>query len=323
MDAIQMIEQNLDIERILDHYKFDNVRPSGNFLRACCAIHGGDNPMSFVINQDSGLWSCHSQCGNGNIFHLVQKMEDIRFPQAVYRVAEILGLDIQELKIIASDAKEKKELKTWLKVMKEMLKDRNMESFEPVDEYKKVKTFKDFLPETIEKFGLFYFDKFQGLNRSGEPFITYQRLAFPIIQQGKTVGMSLRATNDKQVPKWLHQPSHISTSELLYNYDSAIGQDEVTIVEGITDVWAYHEIGVTAIATYGAHITDEQKRMLLRLGSKLIFSFDGDRAGREITEKAIEMFKYTTDYRVVQLPEGTDPESIKRKELNEIWKQSR
>lgn len=322
MDAIQLIEQHIDVDLVLNHYKFDQIRPSGNFIRACCGIHGGDNPMSFVINQENGLWSCHTSCGNGNIFQLVQKMENISFPESVYRVASIMGLDIQDLKIVAKTTQEKKELKNWIKTMKAMTRVTEFHEFVPVDEHKKVTKFKDFQQETLEKFGLYYFDKFQGLNRSGEPFIAYQRLAFPMIQQGKMVGMSLRATQYNHNPKWLHQPSSIATSDLLYNYDSAIGQEEVVVVEGITDVWAYHEIGVVAVCTYGAHVTDEQRRMLLRLGSKLVFSFDGDKAGRETTEKAIEMFQYTSDISVVQLPDGADPESISREELKQ-WYEKR
>ena len=60
MDALEFIKDKLDVETILDHYDFDSVRPSGSKARACCKLHDGDNPNGFVIDLDTGLWSCHT-----------------------------------------------------------------------------------------------------------------------------------------------------------------------------------------------------------------------------------------------------------------------
>lgn len=318
MDAIQILERHLDVEKILEHYSFENAKPSGNYIRACCALHGGSNPMAFVINQENGLWTCHTSCGSGNIFQLVQRLEDISFPESVHRVAEILGINITELKIIARDEQERKELKRWIKAIKAM-QIKELEEYQPIGDAKRVTKFKDFKPETIEKFGLFFFDKFYGFNKSNEPFELSERLAFPIISNGKLVGVSLRATKPNQTPKWLHQPSLIKTSELLYNFDNAIGQEEVTVVEGITDVWAYDEIGVVAVCTYGAKITEEQKRMLLQLGCNLNFSFDGDEAGIMANKKAFELFKSTSNISFTLIPFGSDPANLTREELKKLY----
>lgn len=318
MDAIQLIEKHIDVEKILDHYKFDSVRPSGNFVRACCGIHGGDNPMSFVINQENGLWSCHTNCGNGNIFQMVQKIEEISFPQAVGRVAEILGIDITKLAIVARNDDEKRELKEWKKTIL-ALQPKAFEEYVPIGDAKVVKKFKDFLPETIEFFGLYLFEELHALSRDGNPFLVQNRIGFPIKRDGKTIGMSLRAIRSHQLPKWLHQPSTIKTSELLYNFDEAIGKEEVAVVEGITDVWAYHEIGVTAVATYGAHLGDEQRRLLIQLGCDIVLSYDGDKAGRDATKRAIEALGRTSNVKVVHLPDGKDPENLKRTELRDTY----
>lgn len=313
MDAIQLIKDNLDVESVLKHYNFEDISQSGNYLRACCKLHDGSNPTAFVIHYDEGLWSCHTgDCGNGDIFHLVQRFERTTFPYAVHKVAEILGLDLTDMEIVARTRKERKEVNDFLKTLKEHNK-QEQDVYKLPESYKKVKKYKEFKKETMEYFDLRYYDEFDC-----ETFKMEKVLVFPIEQKGKIVGVSLRATLPGRL-KWVHQPNNMKTGDLLYNYDNAMGNDVIVVVEGITDVWAYHEIGVKAVATYGAHIKKEQKRMLLRTGADLVFSFDGDEAGRKTMEQAKKEFQYTSNIWFVDIPEGKDPESISREELMELY----
>jgi DNA primase len=84
-------------------------------------------------------------------------------------------------------------------------------------------------------------------------------------------------------------------------------------------VWAYHEIGVTAVCTYGAHLADEQYKLLLKTGADIILSYDNDDAGNKARDKAIEMLKNKTNLFLVTLPKGKDPENITRQELRECY----
>lgn len=315
MDAIQLIKNNLDVERVLEYYSFNKVKASGNKLRACCKIHEGDDPTAFVIDMDLGLWSCHTGgCGNGDIFHLVQKLEGVGFPVAVHKVADVLGIDIASLEIVARTQTEKKELEAFKKAVKQ-LQVVDLPEYVPDATVKRVTAFKEFNLSTIEHFGLVLFETFVGTNSSDEPVTLKDRIAFPIKKDGKIIGYSLRATQKNQYPKWLHQPTHIKTGQLLYNFDEVIGEPEVVVVEGITDVWAYYEIGVPAVATYGAKISEHQMRLLLQLGSDLVFSFDGDEAGQSAMKKAYELFHKTSNIKFIHLPQGCDPENITREEL--------
>ena len=80
MDATTLIQQHLDVEALLEHYGFNNIHNNGDIIRACCKLHGGDNPTAFVINKNTGLWYCHTgECGGGDVFTLVQKFEGINF----------------------------------------------------------------------------------------------------------------------------------------------------------------------------------------------------------------------------------------------------
>lgn len=320
MDAVQYIKTNLDIERVLEHYNFDGIRPSGNKIRACCRIHDGDNDNGFVIDVETGLWSCHTgDCGNGDAFHLVQALEDISFPMAVHKLAQIMQIDIDNLEIVARNKKEQRELKDFIKTIKNMQK-KELNEFTENFKKKSVTRYKAFKTETLQKFGLVLFEEFHGIKSNGEPMILKNRLGFPIVQEGKLLGYSLRAVQINDVPKWIHQPTNIKTSEILYNYDNVIGAIKVVVCEGITDVWAFDEIGVPAVCTYGAKISNEQLKLLLMLGSDLVFAFDGDEAGRNAQKKAYDMFHLTSNIEFITFAPGEDPENIERETLLAYYK---
>lgn len=315
MDAVTLLEEHVDVVRLLEHYDFDKMRNEGVMIRSCCKLHGGNNPSAFVINSETGLWYCHTgTCGGGDIYTLVQVMEECSFSDAVKWVAEFFGVNIGDLQIIERKDKHLKEMRAWVKVMQSRKKS-DMSPFAlnvPVREVKKLRNFKE---ETLEHFKLGFVDEISLEKNSGGFYKLTNRLVFPIIQNGIQVGVSLRKTKAPDFPKWSHQPKAIRTNELLYNYDATKGQSEIVIVEGALDVWAFHEIGVVAVATFGAHITDEQYKLLMRTGADLVFAYDGDEAGRNATEKATNLFKNKANISYIPFGEEEDPASIEREQL--------
>lgn len=320
MDALTLINEHLDVDKLLEHYDFDKVRPDGSFVRACCKIHGGDNPSSFVMNRDNGLYFCHTGCGGGDAITLIQKLDEVDFQSAVKKLADLMGVDIENMEILERKEKSVEEVKRWIRVMKSRSRKSETHEYVLPVETRPVTKFRDFLPETLEHFGLGYVESVELSKRDGALYTLRNRLVFPIVQNGVQVGVSLRKIKASDVPKWSHQPASIETRNMLYNLDAVLGkQFSIVIVEGIVDVWAYHEIGIPALCTFGAHVTEEQYRILMRTGAELVWSFDGDTAGREATEKAIAMFRNKADMYYVELGEGCDPASISREELRERY----
>lgn len=321
MLATEYLRPHIDMMKILKHFNFDSIREEGDLIRSACAIHGGDRVDAFVVNTKNNLYYCHTGgCGGGDVFTLVQEMMECSFQESVRFVADFFEVDISNMEVAQAKAKEQKELDSWMRT----LLDRKVEphsQYDTPDGAKQVVKFRGFNRETLEKFNLMHIDTLDLLSREGRPYTIKNRLAFPIIQDSTQIGMSYRAVNPKDVPKWTHQPGSIRTKDILYNYDSAIGKSNVAVVEGIPDVWAYDEIGVTAVCTFGAHLTAEQYKMLMRTGADIDLSYDGDNAGKEITRKAIEMFKNVANVRVVQFEVGQDPESISREELLSLYEQ--
>ena len=314
MDATTLVREAVDIEQLLEHYQFDHIEGDDYYIRCACKLHGGNNPTAFVVNRENSYWYCHTaNCGGGDMFTLVQHMEGITFPQAVEWLANKYGISIDGLKVVEQTEQYMKEMKKFIKAMTSRIK-KEVKSF-TLPDTKPIKTYKDFKEETVKHFGLVYLPVINLVSKAGVPFQKYERLAFPIIQNGIQIGASLRATRENDSPKWLHVPTSFQTRNVLYNYDAIIPGEDVVVCEGMTDVWAYHEIGINAVCTFGAHLADEQYKQLIRLGSNVILSYDGDEAGQLATEKAKELLKHKCKVSVVHLEPHEDPASIERSEL--------
>lgn len=320
MDAVTFINQHLDVEKLLKHYDFDKVHSEdGEIIRSCCKLHGGNNPTAFVINRETGLWYCHTgSCGGGDAFTLVQKMEECDFPSSVRWLAKFFDVDITNLTITERKYQHIEELKKFIKTMKGKRK-KELKPFSIMEEIKEVTKFRNFKQETIEHFKLGYVESVKLSKRNGENYTLLHRLVFPIFVNNIQVGISFRRINSNDVPKWSHQPAHIETKEILYNYDEAKTSPIIVICEGITDVWAFYEIGIPAVATFGAHITEEQYKLLLKTGADLVFAFDGDEAGQLVTQRALKLFKYKANLSTVYFEGTEDPENISREELKKRY----
>jgi len=91
----------------------------------------------------------------------------------------------------------------------------------------------------------------------------------------------------------------------------------VLVTEGYMDVVALAQLGYpNAVATLGTACTAEHVQKLFRFTDSVIFSFDGDEAGRRAARKALDgALAYATDVRTVKflfLPAEHDPDSYIR-----------
>lgn len=85
------IKIRLTIEGVLAHYNAEaEAKVLGDQAVRCCPLHGDRNP-SFSYNTRKDVWKCHSGCGGGDVFSLIQAFEDCPFPDAVRKGAEIAG----------------------------------------------------------------------------------------------------------------------------------------------------------------------------------------------------------------------------------------
>lgn len=313
MDAVTLLNNHVKIEELLDYYGFDVNTNDGTIIRSCCKIHGGNNPNNFVANTENNLWYCHSNCGGGDAYTLVELMEGVSFYDAAKWLARFYKVDITSLSIIENKPNYKKELNKWLNLMR-----KRKTIFTPYHldvPTRDIKRYRNFNQNTIDFFGLKYIPSIEIMKRNGEKHTLTNRLGFSLTFDGITIGISLRRTRSSDVPKWLHQPVNLNVGSILYNYDNVKTSQMIVISEGIKDVWAWHEINIPAVCTFGAHITKEQYKLLLKTGADLVFAFDGDDSGKKATIKAIKMFKNKANMYTIAFESNEDPENIKREEL--------
>ena len=156
------------------------------------------------------------------------------------------------------------------------------------------------------------------------------RIMFPIRSvQGDVIGFGGRVIGAGE-PKYLNSPETPVFSkgrELygLYEARQALRQrGYVLVVEGYMDVVALAQSGfANAVATLGTACTAEHVHKLFRFTESVVFSFDGDEAGRRAAARALEAsLPHATDTRSVRflfLPPEHDPDSFVRAEGSEAF----
>ena len=260
------------------------------------------------------MWFCYTgNCHGGDVFTLIQKIEHVDFMKAVQIAASILGLSIEGMEITVPDERLKREQLRWLERQKKKPVV-NEEYKLPYTKYTStLDSFTRFDEETIA----YYDAKFCTLFPTENAMLKH-KLVIPIYDKGTTIAVALRDTTGTFFPKWFYQPKGVKLNSILYNFDRAVEQsaDELILVEGIFDVWAYHRAGLNnAVAIFGSTVSDEQYKKLLRTGKNIILSFDNDNAGKKCTKKAVEQFWNKTELTVVTLPEDKDPADCTKDEL--------
>lgn len=156
------------------------------------------------------------------------------------------------------------------------------------------------------------------------------RVMFPIRNvKGECIGFGGRVLGDEK-PKYLNSPETpvFSKGRELYGlYEARNHLREagyVLVTEGYMDVVALAQLGFpNAVATLGTACTTEHVHKLFRFTDSVVFSFDGDAAGRRAARKALEgALPYATDVRSVKflfLPAEHDPDSYIRAEGREAF----
>jgi len=149
------------------------------------------------------------------------------------------------------------------------------------------------------------------------------RVMFPIRNiKGQVIGFGGRVMDDGE-PKYLNSPEtplFQKGSELygLFEARQAIREaGYVLVTEGYMDVVALAQLGFPqAVATLGTACTPIHVQKLLRQTDQVVFSFDGDKAGRRAARRALDAcLVHASDNKIIKflfLPAEHDPDSYVR-----------
>lgn len=150
-----------------------------------------------------------------------------------------------------------------------------------------------------------------------------ERIMFPIRNtKGQVIGFGGRVL-DSGEPKYLNSPETPLFQKGLELYglfearQAVRDAGYVLVTEGYMDVVALAQLGFPqAVATLGTACTSTHVQKLLRQTDNVIFSFDGDKAGRRAARRALEAcLPQVSDNKTIRflfLPQEHDPDSYVR-----------
>jgi len=156
------------------------------------------------------------------------------------------------------------------------------------------------------------------------------RLIFPILDvQNRPIAFGGRLIAEARPgqPKYWNSPETpiFSKSKTLYGLPKArkamADRQQAVVVEGYTDVVACHQAGIeNVVATLGTSLTEEHVQILARLSSTVLLAFDADSAGLKAAGRAAQIFEaQEVEVRVLDLPQGEDPDSLLRSGRERIF----
>ncbi len=309
---------------------------------ACCPFHN-EKTSSFSVSRQKQFYHCFGCGEHGNAISFLMKYEGLDFTSAVEKLAQENGLQVRYEGKPEKRNPEAPRLVDLMTQAQEFYRSKLKTSPEAL----KYVTDRGLTPETIEKFGIgFAPDNWRnlvevigpgkskylieaGLQREGkngnEPYDFFRnRLMFPIRNtRGQIIAFSARTMTGEE-PKYINTgetPIFKKGSEVfgLFEAQRSIREKKrAIVVEGQMDVIQLSQAGFKeACAPLGTAIRSEHVEKLLKITDHIIFSFDGDNAGRKAARRAMELtlplLKQGQKASFIFLPEGEDPDSYVKK----------
>jgi DNA primase len=314
-DIIERIRVSNSMESIVREYLPDLKRAGRNW-KACCPFHNDKTP-SFVVSPEKGIFRCFGCNVAGDVFKFVMLADNISWIESVKKLAQKVGITIQETKQNIIKASEKSKLFDILENSAIFYHRCLLESSNAGKAREYLKS-RGVLTETIDKFNLGFAPKglllqsalkkgytVDSLTKAGlvtktekGTFFEYmsERIVFPIYDaQGRVVAFGGR-TIVGQEPKYLNTPETIvySKSSNFYGLYQTLPElrkeRKMIVLEGYMDVVIPQQFGVSgAVATLGTAFTQNHAKLIARYCDSVILLFDSDNAGQAATQRALEV----------------------------------
>ena len=330
------------------------LKKAGINHKGLCPFHGEKSP-SFIVSPTRQTYHCFG-CGvHGNAVGFLMEHSGLGFIDAVRDLAQLVGMAVPEDESTPAEreraAAQKQRQATLSDVLAKAAEHyrRQLKGSPRAVDYLKGRGLSG---EIAAQFGLGYApDGWRGLasvfpsyddpllEESGMVIVQgdedtneadrkrydrfRDRIMFAIRSvQGEVIGFGGRVL-DKGEPKYLNSPETpvFSKGRELYGLHEARTalrqRGYALVVEGYMDVVALAQSGLgNAVATLGTACTAEHVQKLFRFTDSVVFSFDGDAAGRRAAGRALEAsLPHATDTRSVRflfLPTEHDPDSYVR-----------
>ena len=319
-----------------------------NFL-GLCPFHGEKTP-SFNVVEDKQFYHCFGCGKSGDVFKFIEDYRGVSFMEAVQIVGDQVGIQVQALAPSQSRGHQADGKHPFYEIHQEAAKfyhailmttkmgedarqylyDRGLDDevlrhfqigLAPAEgNYLYQSVSGKFSENIMAESGLFH------ISDMGTMYDAFQdRIVFPLSDDtGRVIAFSGRlwreqAEGTKPQGKYKNSRSTLlfNKSYELYHLDKAKQvakkNHELYLMEGFMDVIAAYRAGIeNAVASMGTALTREHVAHLSKFTKKVILAYDGDKAGRLATAKALEVLE-KLEVEVVQIPDRMDPDEYLKK----------
>jgi DNA primase len=343
---IQELLARADVVDIVGHHV--PLKKAGANFMGLCPFHGEKSP-SFSVSPSKQFYHCFGCGKNGNAISFLMDHAGMSFLEAVEDLAQQYGLQVPQEDVSPQEkirAAAQRQKQATLSDVLEKAGDafrKHLKASPRAVAYLKGRGLSG---EVAKRFGLGYAP--EGWRTLASVFPEYDnpllaecglvivndeddrrydrfrdRIMFPIRNvKGECIGFGGRVLGDEK-PKYLNSPETpvFSKGRELYGLFEARTalreQGYALVTEGYMDVVALAQLGFpNAVATLGTACTTDHVQKLFRFTDSVVFSFDGDSAGRRAARKALDgALPYASDTRTVKflfLPAEHDPDSFIR-----------
>jgi DNA primase len=339
----QDLLNRVDVVDVVSRYV--KLKKAGANFSGLCPFHNEKTP-SFTVSPSKQFYHCFGCGAHGNAIGFLMAYGGLGYIDALKDLASGVGMQVPEWQPRTPEEAQKKERETDLYGLLERAMDfyrAELKKSPRAIEYLKRR---GLTGEIAARFRIGYApDDWTGLkscfDNYSDPFLVQaglvieqdgkrydrfrDRVVFPIFNaRGSVIGFGGRVLKDEDTPKYLNSPETPVFEKgrevygLVQARDALRASGRVLVVEGYMDVVALAQFGVGyAVATLGTATTPVHVTKLLRLADELVFSFDGDAAGRKAAWRALEVsLPLATDAKPIRflfLPEEDDPDSYIRR----------
>ncbi len=353
-ETVQRILDAADIVEVVSD--FVTLKRRGANYIGLCPFHNERTP-SFSVSKSKGICKCFSCGKGGSPVNFLMELEQMSYYEALKWLAKKYGIEIKEREMTDKERTEEHERESMLAINDFALKhfehtmadtedgrniglayfrerginDQSIKKFhlgyslEKSDDLYKAAIAKGFKEEFLISTGLCaksergVYDRFRG------------RVIYPVHSvSGRVVAFGGRTLRkDKNVAKYVNSPESIIYSKSrelygLYQAKQAITKkDKCILVEGYMDVISMHQSGVeNVVASSGTSLTEGQIRLIHRFTNNVTVIYDADAAGIKASLRGIDMLLAEgINVKVLQLPEGDDPDSYSQNHTTEELEQ--
>ena len=350
---IQELVARADVVEVIGRHV--QLKKGGANFMGLCPFHGEKSP-SFSVSPAKQFYHCFGCGKTGNVISFLMEHAGMSFIEAVGDLAQQVGLQVPEDDVSPQDRAKAAQARAQQATLSSVLEKagaayiKHLRSSERAISYFKgrglsgdiaktfglgyapegwralASVFPDYNDPLLVESGLVITGEAGEENAQGETkrYDRFRdRVMFPIRNvKGECIGFGGRVLGDEK-PKYLNSPETPVFSkgrELygLFEARTALREHGYALVtEGYMDVVALAQLGfANAVATLGTACTAEHVQKLFRFTDSVVFSFDGDSAGRRAARKALDAaLPFATDVRTVKflfLPSEHDPDSYIR-----------